>query len=599
MTGHRREGSLRTDLTGHWIDEWLAGLVHRSSLNEPAERARQERFVISRTVTSLVSLVALPLSLLGQAASELFVYWGVLTLTPLVAVFILSRWGRIEAAQALVSLALTLSVAQAMASNGGSLVMTGCAVLVVPLEATISGSRRGFIGACVLALVGLPIAVLLHGTRLAEQSLPLPAIFAITGAIALGHAMSRVVMDRKLDAVLDASQAGAAREGETLLAIDDLVTWHDANGVVLRSNGASTRLLGAPPAAVYGNGLFTRIHVADRPLFLKAVSDVANGANSAVIRFRVQAGDVTDASSLIWVETRVHRLTLRGDDACAAVAVTRDITEHRLRADELDAMRRDAVSANEGRAQLLATVSHELRTPLNAIIGYSEILMGRGGPSLLDQREGYAEIIHHSGQHMLGVVDTLLDLSAIEAGRYDLAFEEIDVADLIRECCGLVALAAQRGGIVLTQQIAPGLPELVADRRACRQILLNLLSNAVKFTPQGGQVTVEARCDGDNVALAVRDTGIGVPEADLPRLGMPFYQGTARSRAEKGNGLGLSVVRGLVALHQGHLRIASAPGNGTCVKINLPADARHAAAVKGLVPAAARTNHDVIVLKTG
>jgi cell cycle sensor histidine kinase DivJ len=434
---------------------------------------------------------------------------------------------------------------------------------------------------------------------MAAQSLDLSAVFAIAGAVVLGHVLSRVVADRKLDVIMGArARSGSERDTETLLAIDDLVTWHDGNGVILRSNGASTRLLRTPPSSVHGNGLFTRIHVADRPVYLKAISDAANGAASVVARFRVQAGEASSQST-IWVEMRAHRLTLSGDERCAAVAVIRDITEHRLSVEELDAMRREAVSASEGRAQLLATVSHELRTPLNAIVGYSEILMGKGGPSLLDRREGYAQIIHQSGEHMLGVVNTLLDLSAIEAGHYNLAFEPIDVADLIRECCTVMGLPAERGGITLKPDLAPGLPELVADRRACRQILLNLLSNAVKFTPQGGQVTVEVRCDGDCIVLAVRDTGIGVPEADLPRLGMPFYQGTARNRREKGNGLGLSVVRGLVALHQGRLRISSTPGNGTCVKINLPADARHAAAAKGLVPAAMRDNHDVIVLKTG
>jgi cell cycle sensor histidine kinase DivJ len=449
----------------------------------------------------------------------------------------------------------------------------------------------------------MPLTFFFQAHGIAEQSLPPSATFAITGVIVLGHVLSRVVMDRKLDAVLGAgARPGQEGDGGTLLAIDDLVTWHDGNGVILRSNGASPRLLGAPPSSIHGNGLFTRIHVADRPIFLKAVSDAANGVGFAAARFRIQSGDAA-SQSFIWVEMRVHRLSLPGDDRCAAVAVTRNITEHQLHAEELDALSREAVRASEGRAQLLATVSHELRTPLNAIVGYSEILMGKGGPALLDRQESYAQIINQSGQHMLGVVNTLLDLSAIEAGHYNLAFEAIDLADLINECCTVMALPADQGDITLKQAIAPGLPELVADRRACRQILLNLLSNAVKFTPKGGEVTVEVRHDGGCVTLAVLDTGIGVTEADLPRLGMPFYQGSGRSsRAEKGNGLGLSVVRGLVTLHQGRFRIASSPGRGTCVKISLPIDARVAAAAKGLVPAVPHTDHDlhdVFVLKTG
>jgi len=568
----------------------------------PAERARQERFIVSRTVTSLMALAGLPLSLLGEVGSGLLGTWAVLTLAPLASVLVLSRWGRLDVAQVLVSAALALFVAHAAAASEVPLHLAVLALLVVALEALTSGSRRAFGGACLFSLVGVPLAIILRREGVADPSLPSGALLAMAGAIVLGHVLSRVVMDAKLDALLAARAAsGPERDAQALLAIDDLVTWHDQNGVILRSNGASTRLLGAPPSAIHGNGLFTRIHVADRPAFLKAVSDAANGSGFAVARFRVQTGDAA-AQSAIWVEMRAHRLILPGDERCAAVAVTRDITEHQRHAEELDAMRREAVSASEARAQLLATVSHELRTPLNAIVGYAEILMGKGGPSLLDQRESYAGIIHQSGQHMLGVVNTLLDLSAIEAGHYHLAFEPINVADLVGECCTVMALPAEQGGITLGQEIAPGLPELVADRRACRQILLNLLSNAVKFTPKGGRVTVQARCDGESVILAVRDTGIGVPEVDLPRLGMPFYQGSTRSRAEKGNGLGLSVVRGLVTLHQGRLRIASAPGDGTCVRISLPIDARRAAAAKGLVPAARQADHemhDVIVLKTG
>jgi len=590
---------LQTDLTGHWIDEWLAGLIHRSALDEPSERVRQERFVLSRMATSLVALVSLPLSLLAGVPPELLEYWGILILAPLAGIFLLSRFGRLGLAQTVVSAALTFFAVEAVAAAGAAPSLSLLALLAVPLEAVSSGSRGGLVAACVMAVLGFAAAHLLQVQGLAGESLPAGAAFAIAGAVVLGHVLSRLVMDRRIDALIAARrETGLERDAQALAAIDDLVTWHDANGVVLRSNGACARLIGAPPASIHGNGLFTRIHVSDRPAFLKAISDAANGSGFAAARFRVQAGEGAGQST-VWMEMRAHRLVLPGDDRCAAVAVTRDITEYMRHAEELDAMRREALSASDARAQLLSTVSHELRTPLNAIAGYSEILMGKGGPSLVDRRESYAQIIHQSSQHMLGVVNTLLDLSAIEAGHYNLSFEAIDLAELIGECCAVVALPAEQGGIALRQELAPGLPTLVADRRACRQILLNLLSNAVKFTPHGGQVTVEARHEGASVALAVRDTGVGVAQDELPRLGMPFYQGAARVRQEKGNGLGLSVVRGLVTLHQGSLRIASAPGNGTCVRISLPVDAYRAAAAKGLVPAARRDDHEVIVLKTG
>ncbi len=147
------------------------------------------------------------------------------------------------------------------------------------------------------------------------------------------------------------------------------------------------------------------------------------------------------------------------------------------------------------------------------------------------------------------------------------------MSGLVRESCAVVALRAEQAGVSLVVDLPDDLPEIIADRRACRQMLLNLLSNAVKFTPHGGEVRVEARRDGECVALSVHDTGIGVAQEDLARLGVPFYRGAARSRPEeKGSGLGLSVVRGLVALHRGSIRIGSTPGDGTVVRLTLPID---------------------------
>jgi cell cycle sensor histidine kinase DivJ len=386
------------------------------------------------------------------------------------------------------------------------------------------------------------------------------------------------------------------RESASLHAIDDLMTWHDRNGSVLRANAAASRLVGASAAMLQGRGLFARIHVADRPAFLKAISDAASSSEPVAVQFRLQTGptaegaarfDACSGGPLIWAEMRAHRLS--DPDGCAVVAVTRDISEHKQLAEDLDNLRREAVVAGESRAQLLATVSHELRTPLNAVIGYAELLMGRGGIGAgaargdqpHDQRSTYAEIIHQSGHHMLGVVNTLLDLSTIESGHYDLALEPVVVADLVQECCRYMSLTADRSGVALAQDVAPGLPEVTADRRACQQILLNLLSNAVKFTPRGGQIQVMARRDGERLVLSVSDTGVGVCESELPRLGDPFFKASSvASRAEKGTGLGLSVVRGLVGLHNGRLSIASARGTGTIVTVSLPIDAsqpdRHA-----------------------
>ncbi len=157
-----------------------------------------------------------------------------------------------------------------------------------------------------------------------------------------------------------------------------------------------------------------------------------------------------------------------------------------------------------------------------------------------------------SGQHLLGVVNTLLDISQIEAGTFPLDPEPVDLRETVTAVAEMLRLKAEAGSVAMVVRFGPDLPQIVADRRACRQILLNLLSNAVKFTPAGGRVSVDVRRHRDGVEIAVADTGIGVPAEDLPRLGEPFFQVRAgHDRPYEGTGLGLSVVRGLVALHGG------------------------------------------------
>lgn len=572
------------------IEARLAGLVHESVRDEPAARLQHERFILSRMSVGVIALACLPVYLmLGSMPSPTEAIAIICLVSPVVAAAVLSRTGHLALAHAISSAALAGFILCIAATSGGVSSAAAIWLVAVPLEALLSGSvvavfaGSGIAGFSAILLTFLDSFGFLPTPVLWPMTMAMP-VFTVT---AIAHAATLALEHARAETSrVSLSKVRDARDRSLLQAIDDLVTWHDRNGRVLKASSAATKLFGVTPKALYGHGILDRVHVADRPAFLKAISDAASSLHPVVVQFRLNVGGVNRSHhtaaaehTVIWAETRAHRIEL-GDDAAsnefAVVAVTRDITEHKRHEEELDRARAEAERADASKGRFLATVSHELRTPLNAIIGFSEMLSTTGSLNIGEERQReYAHIIHQSGQHLLDVVNTLLDMSKIETGNFEIVPEPFDVASLVGSCCDLMRLKAEQAGIALSRDIPGDLPELVADGRACRQILINLLSNAVKFTPAGGKVEVAARRRRDRFELKVTDTGIGIAEADLPRLGDPFFQaGPAYARAHEGTGLGLSVVRGLVGLHHGDLTIESAPGEGTVVTVSLPLDCR-------------------------
>jgi two-component system, cell cycle sensor histidine kinase PleC len=238
-----------------------------------------------------------------------------------------------------------------------------------------------------------------------------------------------------------------------------------------------------------------------------------------------------------------------------------------------------AEAANHAKSEFLANMSHELRTPLNAVIGFSEIMQsGMFGPLGSDRYEEYAKDIHQSGNYLLGVINDILDMSKIEAGRYSLDIETIDLCPLIQEAVRVVAVPAAEKDIEVITRIEDAIT-VQADRRAIKQILLNLLSNAVKFTGQPGRITVRAKKVGNALALTIEDTGCGIPKAALRKLGKPFEQVQNQfSKSHAGSGLGLAISRSLAEMHGGALKIRSTEGVGTIVSVRIPCDEMRMAA---------------------
>ena len=251
----------------------------------------------------------------------------------------------------------------------------------------------------------------------------------------------------------------------------------------------------------------------------------------------------------------------------------RDITHWKKAEEDLVAARRQAELASDQKTDFLAKISHEIRTPLNAIIGFSEIMLEeRFGKIAIDRYREYLRDINRSGSHVLELVNDLLDISKIEAGKLELDFSEVKLNDIIAEGVALTQPQANRDHIIIRTSLSGAVPPVVADPRSVRQIILNLVSNAIKYTKSGGQVIVSTVFEETGeVVLRVRDTGIGMSESEITTALMPFrrVQTIAHHQGE-GTGLGLPLTKALVEANRAQFSIESTPGEGTLVEIYFP-----------------------------
>jgi cell cycle sensor histidine kinase DivJ len=558
----------------------------RAGLRSPRlERVRQFSFIYARLAASLLAMALTPIYLASFGAPELWTACAfVWLILPLAAIIHVARTGRIVEAQSISLASLLILAAIVALGAGGSRDVIFAWVLLAPLEAAVSGS------AALLVAAGFFVATILFGLVGAQtwgliQGAPLPmAMLATLSAPAALYALVLAVAALDIHRMRLKAETTNNESYHVLAdAIGDLVLRHDQNGNVISASGGSQSLFQISSKDFVGRGFFDRVHVADRPAFLQSLCEAhqRDDTVSATIRLRVAPTEKpSEEPGFVWVEIRARRFAgATGPfdvDGAAVVSVVRDVSSAKAYEANLEAARADAEIANSWKDRLLANVSHELRTPLNAIIGFSEILSSPElSPRDPERQIEYAGIIHASAEHLLSVVNLVLDASKIEAGQFELLPEPFDVGGLIAACCDMVRLKADKGGVELVRAPVDCPGELIADKRACRQIVLNLLSNAIKFTLPQGRVTIGAEANGAMLTLFVEDTGIGIDADHLSRLGDRFFQ--VRSDADRlfeGTGLGLSVVRGLVGLHGGTLSLESASGHGTRVILRLPLDCR-------------------------
>jgi two-component system, cell cycle sensor histidine kinase DivJ len=570
--------SLRNGISS--LECWFETLVHPSVKADRVIRARHRSFISSHFLAGLLALCIIPvyLAVFGppDLVEALAFAWFV---SPVGIAVLLSKTGRYETAHTISAVNLTGLVAFAATLTGGLSSFLIAWMLVVPIEAALSASKRVIIIAMTCAIAAL------FGLWGAEFFAILPAprqlglsdgmLLALGTGSAIAYAGGVALSVHNIHKESEQSVRDSERRYRLMSEnATDLITRHRPNGHVLFASLGAERLAGCSAEALMGEGYFDRILVADRPAFLTAIARAARGAGETSVEFRLNGNDKDDVDREVgyfWAEMRCRKIRYEGQDD-EIVAVTRDISQRKAQEMALMESREEAERASLAKTHFLANMSHELRTPLNAIIGFSEILTdSTGGVDEAARNQEYASLIHESGRHLLNVVNDILDMSRIETGKFEIFTEHFDPRPTIDVCCQIVMPQLMSARLEIVQNIEPDLPEIVADERACKQILLNLLSNAIKFSEPGGKIFVEASIIGGSMVMAVSDTGVGISEHDLSRIGNPFVQADAAyNRKHEGTGLGLSVVKGLVALHGGTMSIDSQEGIGTTVKVRLP-----------------------------
>ncbi|MCB1478664.1 MAG: HAMP domain-containing histidine kinase [Rhodobiaceae bacterium] len=561
------------------LDDVMHVPVHADSGHALEHRV----FVACYLATGITALAALPLYL--AFASEVTGPGAIVTAMlalPLVISVYAMRTGALDRSHTIsVVVASVLLVGLSAASGGLFSPVVPSLALVLGLAYAMGSQRTR--NAVVAISVGALIAVVTgHFSGFVvphsiDAALPLPAwlVGVLIAFPSILHATVWIQAMRAAASFTAEEMRGEIRRNRRMIDnAADLVTLHNRAGNLVHASEAARRLIGTAPSSLLDAGLFNRVHVGDRPAYLRLLDAAQSGNDTETVDIRVRTGDLTEGvPQYAWFEMRCRAIPGSHD----VVVVLRETGQRKAHEEERDAAIAEAERAAAMKTRFLASVSHELRTPLNAIIGFSEVLEQElFGAFEKDKHREYAGLIHQSGRHLLDVVNHILDMSKIEAGKFEIVTEPFDMGPVLMSCAAMLQGRADDRGVKLEIGIEPHLPEICADRRALKQICINLLSNAIKFTRENtaegkSRVVLSATRRGGNIRIVVKDNGIGIAPEDLTHVGEPFYQAQGNyARRYEGTGLGLSVVNGLVRLHGGRMDIDSTLGQGTTVTVVLP-----------------------------
>jgi cell cycle sensor histidine kinase DivJ len=467
------------------------------------------------------------------------------------------RRGTGEAARTLLIVLWALGAGTACVLGGGVAGPLAAWCLAPVAAAAAFGGGRRMAEAAALAFLIAAVAAMAQLSSFAPAPPPSgPAFWLSLLALAttgLGLGAGLILAQRDALRLQAARGADSAKVRAVLDELPTLVLSLSHDGEIEGAYGRAPQ--GVAPA--FGQSFVSLADLADMPALAEALRHALTGG----------AAEVDFAPTGAAQRQMTAGLTRLPDGRL--VALIRDATAERDRLATLEQAKADAENLAAGKARFLANMSHELRTPLNAIMGFSDIMRSRMFGPLQDKYAEYGSLIHESGSHLLDLINDVLDMSKIEAERYELTREVFDGREAINAALRLLRVQADGAGVQLRGVLPPTALPIDADRRALKQIVLNLVSNALKFTPKGGSVTVTAHGFDGVFELVVADNGVGISKADLERIGRPYEQ-TEAGRHAQGTGLGLSLVRSFAELHGGEMTLESALGEGATVSVRLP-----------------------------
>ena len=461
---------------------------------------------------------------------------------------------------------------RALVLGGWTLAATAAAGLTGGLSGALAGFVLTPFAAAVmldrprLALAGAAgagVAVLtgLASTSLAGPGVSAPITAAVGGLLVLAALVSALrLTDRDRIARLESAEEAVRRVEALLSGLPGLTLVLEPSGRVLAAYGAAPPALPVDP--LFDQGLIAAVHAPDRPAVLSALDKALSG-QASLARFAPRLA----------LDRRVamtFRPLTESAGARRVIALAFDDTGQYAHEVALETARAEAEAQSVGKTRFLANMSHELRTPLNAVLGFSDMMRQRLFGPMTPKYAEYADSIHEAGGHLLDLINDVLDVSKIEAERYELSLEKFDAREVLSAAVALVRIQAADRGLELAAVLPADPIAVTADRRALKQIALNLLSNAIKFTPSTGSVTLTADAVGPYLEVVVSDTGVGIAPEDIGRLGRPFEQAGGSDQRAQGTGLGLSLVRALAELHGGRMTVDSTLGEGTAVTVRLP-----------------------------